>query len=342
MSKPAFHVLGAGNIGCLIAASLPPSVSANLILRSQAKLVNFRQHGSKIKLRQVVGSPITTEREVTGLVGCPEKPFENLIVATKAHQATAAVKSVLPAINSQTNVLLIQNGLGVYEEIMSMLLNEGSESNLPNFHLGILSHGVHNTRFPWEYNHAGQGTLRMTALNGESSTMTQVLEATNLNTQVLPSPEFLLAQLEKLVVNAVINPLTAIYGCRNGTLLEIFSERFINHIVNESCIILRKHFGVVTADDHTQGLMADITLDPGRVTRVVYEVAELTGANKSSMLVDLETRTGNELHYINGYLVKKAKEYGVSSSRNKTLVEMVNAKLKLLNKDDDEFVAHQH
>jgi 2-dehydropantoate 2-reductase len=49
----------------------------------------------------------------------------------------------------------------------------------------------------------------------------QILSCPPLNASLVPAKELFHTQLEKLAINAVINPLTAAFECHNG---EIFSS----------------------------------------------------------------------------------------------------------------------
>ena len=93
------------------------------------------------------------------------------------------------------------------------------------------------------------------------------------------------ANWRKLAVNCVINPLTALYGCRNGDL-----QRYPEQIET----LCREVASVMAMEGyHTscEGLM-----------QYVMDVIRSTADNVSSMLQDIRNQRHTEIDYITGYL----------------------------------------
>ncbi|ANB11643.1 2-dehydropantoate 2-reductase PAN5 [Sugiyamaella lignohabitans] len=158
-----------------------------------------------------------------------------------------------------------------------------------------------------------------------------------LNARVLPYSEFKVAQYEKLIVNAAINPLTAIFRCTNGQLLEMEnSEKVLYDIVKESCSILKTHARATFAEDDL--LLVNTQLNPHRMLRVVQDVCRSTANNKSSMLVDVERGNSTELPYINGYLIELGKQHRKRTDRNSMLAQLVQIQLAISRKSEKSYV----
>jgi 2-dehydropantoate 2-reductase len=119
-----------------------------------------------------------------------------------------------------------------------------------------------------------------------------------------------LIQWKKLIINAVINPLTAVLGLNNG---ELISNRYaydlLRTLTNETVSI---------AEDAGVSLDADML-------HVICDVINRTGSNQSSMLQDRQRGAPTEIEAINGYLLRIAEVVGNDASLNRSLVLMVKA-----------------
>ena len=113
----------------------------------------------------------------------------------------------------------------------------------------------------------------------------------------------------KVVVNAGINPVTAITGLPNGALLRF---PFLTSLMMRACeevVDVAKAAGVRLPDD-------DLFLRARRV-------AELTAANKSSMLQDVERARRTEIDAICGEVVRRGRAAAVDTPVNETLLALV-------------------
>jgi len=113
----------------------------------------------------------------------------------------------------------------------------------------------------------------------------------------------------KLVINAAINPLTAIFRIPNGALLERPDTR------QKMIAAAREAAAVAT----TLGIRLPYT-DP---ITTVEAVAGRTAANRSSMLQDVERGAPTEIDAINGAVVKAGKQVGVATPINLALWQLV-------------------
>jgi 2-dehydropantoate 2-reductase len=122
--------------------------------------------------------------------------------------------------------------------------------------------------------------------------------------------EFRPHQWNKLFVNSVINPVTALTGGHNGIVL---CEQFRGTIVKivEECVEVARKEGV------------DAEVDA--ILEFVRTVASKTSMNTSSMLSDITNRKKTEIESINGYVVRTAKKHDISVPVNETLYALVKA-----------------
>ena len=200
----------------------------------------------------------------------------------------------------------------------------------PTYYAGICSHGVYSTS-PFSIVHAGLGTTvlghvptdnqsRPFTVSSETNAYlirqlldTRVLAATSCSARAIKE-----AQLEKLVINAMINPLTVIFNCHNG---ELFDKRpraaLMRLLLGEASQVVRALLSSTDQVDISDRFSDETLFD------LVVEVATKTGANISSMLQDVRAGRRTEIDYINGYIVRQGKKLGISCVHNEKIVEMV-------------------
>lgn len=149
----------------------------------------------------------------------------------------------------------------------------------------------------------------------------QILEAPVLSGQNISTAELLQAQFEKLIINAVINPLTVVFDCLNGQLSEQPKfEQWMRLLLYEAAIIVRSLPEVRDDSDSRKRFW------PARLEEMVLHVASMTAENQSSMLQDIRARKETEINYINGYLVARGEQLGLNCDHHRELFNMITEK----------------
>ncbi|CDR99052.1 related to 2-dehydropantoate 2-reductase [Sporisorium scitamineum] len=164
-----------------------------------------------------------------------------------------------------------------------------------------------------------------------------------------PIREFQLRSLCKLVVNACINPLTALADCKNGDLfgnpaamnamwsvcLEagMVLEAQVREHLSSSNSSATKLSATLSAEDlillssETGEPMLHPSLTPQALFQEVQRVARLTAANWSSMHSDLKSRRrSTEIDYINGYISALGRGYNIDTTANDLLINLIKLK----------------
>jgi len=113
----------------------------------------------------------------------------------------------------------------------------------------------------------------------------------------------------KVLVNLGINALTALTGLRNGQLLDVPELRRLMRLAVEEGMRVAEADGV----------------DLGPLDHVahVYEVAEATGVNRSSMLQDVDRGRRTEIDALNGAVVGLGEKLGVETPVNRAFTALV-------------------
>jgi len=111
----------------------------------------------------------------------------------------------------------------------------------------------------------------------------------------------------KLVLNAAINPITALLGLENGQILTNSSARKL---------------ALKAATEAEQVAHAlGVSLPYPNTWSKVESLVNSTATNKSSMLVDMERGEETEINAINGVIVREGLKLGVDVELNKQLVK---------------------
>ncbi|PPR02702.1 hypothetical protein CVT26_009806 [Gymnopilus dilepis] len=376
------HVLGLGSIGCLVAHNLrqilPASHTISLIHKSNRERNIFLQRGSITLERAGVLTPSTGEylHEVFHSPKAESNaPIQSVIVALKAQYTIDAIKQLAPRIGPNSTIVLLQNGMGIYEELLTRIFR--NPTSRPHFILASNTHGAFLNQ-PYHVVHAGVGSinfgivpdsggkqfeiglddpgiepqerrLRLSDIAVPSDpdfprykslreTTAALLLAKTLNVSWQPFVELQLAMRRKLVVNAVINPLTSLMQCRNGDLFRHSpAQRVLNQVCDEASAVYaaqtKSEIDTWLQDLERQQVdTRDITvpefphiLTSESLREEVLRVAELTKGNISSMLQDVRRGRHTEIEFINGYLENLGKEVGVKTpaiSMLRSLVEL--------------------
>lgn len=201
----------------------------------------------------------------------------------------------------------------------------------PNYLTAIVVHGVFSTD-PFSASHAAVADMKIGYTDNGSGRPLEVPGARELLDGIVKSesllaeevePRGLIAvQLEKLCVNACINPLTVIFRTLNGGLLSPFITPLRRVLCEEGSDVFLRYL------ESTTGLDNELKqrFEAGRLETMVRDVTERVRENKSSMYQDFDAGRETEIRYINGWLARRGAEYGIDVGTHERLVELVEGK----------------
>lgn len=136
-----------------------------------------------------------------------------------------------------------------------------------------------------------------------------------------PYLDLLQLQLEKLSINSLMNPLTALLNIPNGSLLgNMPISRATRLLLAEISLVIR------SLPELSAVPGVKVRFSPERLESLYLGVADKTAANSSSMREDVRKSKPTEIEYINGYIVKRGEELGIKCVLNYLLMQLVLAK----------------
>lgn len=335
------YVLGAGAMGSLVAheVALGGRLVPTLLLKSRRRLDAFHKESSTLTVVRPLGSEsVSSKVKLNALVGPPVgkdgkmSHIDNLVISTKTYATFNALKPYLANISQDTNVLILQNGMGIVSALKSQFWPE--PHHMPNIYQAISTHGAYKLT-PTNIHHVGLGSLaishipepfRAETASGELPELVQaMLDAPALNASYKPYDEFLLIQMEKLVVNACLNPLTAVLDCFNGELLNgKQAVQIMKRVVKECVDCFRAEYPQLEEIP-----ISSTYLDYDRLLATVMDICKLTSENSSSMREDVRSLNTTEIDWINGYIVRLGYKHRIPTPMNKMLMNLVTTKLSI-------------
>lgn len=290
--KNRWYILGAGSIGNLWGCNFSyMGYPVTLVLRNQDKLEKFHAAEQRLKLSEHL---YFVDAE---LADSPET-INQLLVTTKSTDTKAAINSIKHRITEDAKIIVLQNGMGSQDWI---------SDNFPSAQVAWAS----TTDGAWlsddfTVNHAGKGITRI----GSPTSVYPWIEQLGCGFLTVELDDDIHATLwRKLAINCSINPLTALFDCQNGEL--------INNpdYLTEMASICREVESVATA--------VGIELFDGPLIENACQVAELTAKNYSSMLQDIRQNRQTEIENITGYLCRLAEAEGVSVPTNQKYLKKI-------------------
>lgn len=330
-NRKKIAVVGGGAMGSLFAARLAERDKANDVwlvsawrehvdkinasgLELQSKVPGSESAPKKVKSLRASGSPAEVVRAFGG-------PVDLCLIMVKSGQTPTAAKKAAELLDSAQNsyALTLQNGLGNREILAGKL---GAHRVLQ----GITSHGA-MIGGPGTVFHTGSGFLTLAypdslAVSPNQSAGTELLHAMRSAIDGAASmfldagfePDRASTNIEgliwgKLIVNSVINPLTAMMGVKNGELLQC----------PEAVYIIHKAVDEATAVARARG----VELPWPNPFETVIQVLKNTSENRSSMLQDVLRGEETELDAINGAIVREAEKLGIDATVNKAIVKLM-------------------
>ncbi|MDT0017575.1 2-dehydropantoate 2-reductase [Listeria swaminathanii] len=280
-------IIGAGAMGLLYAANFAAISELTLFTRRKEQSTLLNQEGLSLKDNSELKNIHIKAAEITDTVQLSEQQL--LIVAVKQY----SLKTILPVLQQLSEtvpLLFIQNG-AAHLDSLSLL---GDKRTIL---LGISEHGAgreDDTTVVWR----GHGRTKYSVYQGELNTNLAKLLQANPDFPIEKHDSYVEIIQEKLFVNAVINPLTAVLQVPNGKLLE-----------NEEWHTLLK---TIVKEIQT-------VLPVENALEKVEAICQVTATNFSSMALD---RMNNRMTEIDG-IVLPLLEKGESLPTLRTLYHLI-------------------
>lgn len=280
-----WHLLGVGSMGTLAAARLlDAGIALHAIPHTPATHLSrtLHRHGQP---------PLTIT-----LPCWSGEPISTLLVTVKAIDTARALLPLLPHLQHDATLVMMQNGMGALDGIP----------------LPATVRCIHAITTDGAWRDADQVTVaaeNSTLMGDGSATAPDWFAALQPHWHDLRwIKDIERARWHKLAINAVINPLTALFRCRNGELLDNGErEALMATLAQEMDLLAGTQFPDWEND----------TLARCRA------VAQQTAGNTSSMLADVLAGRRTEIDFINGYVVRVARTRKLSLHAHENILQQL-------------------
>ena len=288
-------IIGGGSIGLLYAYYLSQAFSVTIYTRTieQADLINREGIWLKKKEHRWHGNVSATQ--VDGWQGLEDIT----IITVKQYQLGQVLSVISKCVDHRGRLLFLQNGMGHVKKLMTLPHRQ--------IYVGSVEHGAYRENGNTVH-HNGVGVTRLAELRGDRAFLKHFANEIPSSFPFVFEEDYYNMLIKKLIVNAAINPLTAVLQVKNGELID------------------NPHFYKIL-----QNIFAELTKILKLDNQVEYfnhivNVCENTAQNRSSMLKDLERNQETEVDAILGYLLEEAENNDIYAPLVRTFYNLVKGK----------------
>jgi len=285
-------VMGAGAVGCYFGAMLAKAGhSVTLIGRPQhVEAVNdrglFLETGT---FRGYVAMQATTK--AAGVANA-----DIVLFCVKSGDTHSAGQDIAPHLGQDTVVLSLQNGVDNAERLQAAL----GRTVIPT-----VVYVATEMKGPGHVKHHGRGELAFGPFAAADRVAAQFADA-GIPTTI--SEDAIAALWEKLIVNCAYNALSAVAQLPYGDVVRVQGVADAMKDVVSECVAVARASGVSVPEN------------------IMAKVAAIAGAmpnQYSSTAQDLSRGKSSEIDFLNGYVVRKGDQVGISTPANRVLYIMV-------------------
>jgi len=287
-------IVGSGALATLFAARLSASGAHVTMLGSWHEgLAALRKSGARLNDRdgQIV-------QATDNPADCRGAKFA--LVLVKSWQTETISHQLADCLADDGLAVTLQNGLG-NDTILSNALG------LRRVSRAVTTLGA-TLLAPGHVRSGGEGVVTLEA-HSHLSGLEEMLRLAGFDVSIVEKIEPVV--WGKLVINAAINPLTALLRVKNGDLLTIPPARAL--------------MGELAGEAARVAEALAVTLPFLDIVGAVEEVAQRTAENVSSMLQDILRGAPTEVEAINGAIVRMGAQKGVPAPVNRTICSLMKA-----------------
>ncbi len=294
-------IVGPGSIGCLFTVFfINAGHDVYLLDKNPIRAESISQTGIRIDDKngsRVIKAIVTAD---TGSLPAADL----LYICVKSYDTLSAIQKAIPLIKPETIIISLQNGAGNAEQIIA---ESAADSRVM---CGITAHGVTMLE-DGHIRHAGYGPTHIAPFSpqylDQAEQTADIMTQAGIETRISHDAQSMI--WSKLIINASINPLTAIANIANGRLLLDTTLRSTMHNI------------ALEADSVAKAKGINLVYDD--VIKAVEDVCKNTSDNFSSMLQDIRRKRRTEIDSITGVIVSEGKKAGVPTPANEILLKQI-------------------
>jgi 2-dehydropantoate 2-reductase len=285
-------VMGAGAVGCYYGAMLARAGHAVTLIGRPQHVEAVLRHGLVLE-RHATSThvPVQASTEAEAVQGC-----ELVLFCVKSTDTKNAGHAMAPYLAPHATILSLQNGVDNAERLQVLL----QQKVVP-----AVVYVAAEMAGPGHVRHHGRGDLVLGPSPGSARLAAEFTEA-GIPTEV--SDNAIGALWAKVILNCGYNALSAISQQAYGPLVRGEGVKTVIDDVVRECLAVAEKMAVVV---------------PGDIWRAVAQIPETMATQYSSTAQDLARGKPSEIDYLNGYILRKGREFGVATPVNQVLHTLV-------------------
>ncbi len=299
-----FAVVGAGPVGCIVAAFLArQGYQTTLCDIVPALLEPARNPGIRIEgaenLTQIIEHTCTSVDDLAAI-------DPDVIFVTVKANALPLIASALDGFHRDGRIIISwQNGIDTELELARALGRTFVMRAVVNYGCGLIAPG--HVRMP--FHHPPHYLQELDAQSRPAAdAIARILTECGLETQ--PTQEIVAMIWRKSIMNASMNPVCAVTGM---TMAQAMNDPMVFHIVDS---LLKECIQIARANEINLGW---------NYYPFAIDYLRSAGDHKPSMLMDIENRRRTEIDYINGKFVEYGAQADVKTPFNTMMKSLVKA-----------------
>jgi 2-dehydropantoate 2-reductase len=291
-------MVGAGSVGGFFGAHLAKSnPNVSFLLRPKT-LAAVKQNG--LTIRSPTGSFTVRPHAAADPRELPAPDL--IILSVKAYDLDEVMAQLEPVITDQTVILTLQNGVDTEDRLIARLRRDCVVGGVAFIYSKIAAPGV--------IDHYKKGAVAIGEMMGHKSprlrAIAEIFKQAGIPCQL--TDDIRRSKWEKMCWNCVFNPLTVIIDDKVAKALDHPEMLRVIHQVVEEVAAVAAAVKVPLASD-----MAE------KVVRWTQEIRDI----HTSMYDDWKAGRPTEIDYLNGYVAKLGREFGIPTPLNEALTAMV-------------------
>ncbi|RPB19413.1 6-phosphogluconate dehydrogenase C-terminal domain-like protein [Terfezia boudieri ATCC MYA-4762] len=362
---PRIHIVGLGNLGCLVAhalRSIHPRRPVTLFTHKTSVARMFDSHygglitvernrlavsrkGFDVEISSMAienllpyAKPLSPQKE--------DEKIDHLIVTTRAPHAKKALQPLIRRLTPQSTIAFVQNGLEVVEEINSLYFPD--PETRPNYLLGVWPHGIFSPKEPlFEPFRVVIGSSARLKLGVMLPTIEGLpdLTKTPAHAALPPTAAYLLSSLLSA------EDLAGMYVAPQEVIASQLERFALNAVIYPLTVMFDCQNGALLHNSHAAQVVKVLLHEISKVFCKLPELEKLhnkelrfseetlyntfvkvvryNGEKESPMLQEVKKGIPTEVEYLNGWIVRKGEELGVECKGNYMMFHVVKAKEKM-------------
>lgn len=248
--------------------------------------------------------------------------IDQLIVTGRGFEAVKAMHSVKDRVDENTSVCLLNDGMGVLEEVRENIFTDVKTT--PNFLLGHMSHALVYNRNRDSVKELKSGRMVVTQMNPTLHTEDFVESLKEIKSLGMTSGTFeswMRFKLPAMAFTAAVEPVCVLLEVPYKALLE---NRAAQSMMNR---LLGEIVTVVDAMPELEGATELRRFMHGEsLKKWCYQRIAGKASAPCDLLQRIEKGLQTDIKYQNGFFQKRAKALGIDMPQNSLMVNMVKAR----------------